>query len=475
MIKTNLKKMSCNCDEPKKYNLSFGCCVPVLAPIENYYTKSQVDKLIEDINVSGVTEEEVDEKIASAKTEIENEIPTVPSNVSAFVNDVPYLTEHQSLDGYATEQWVEDKHYITGVDLSNYATLQDIPTVPTNVSAFVNDVPYLTEHQSLSAYPTTEEVTNLVTAATDDMATKTWVGNQGYLTEHQSLSAYSTTEEVKTSINQATSGKLDTSTFETYSGNVETALSGKQETLSAGTNVQINNGVISATDTKYTAGESINIDENRIISLKVPIWKANNLSTSVKENDSSNVVNGSYSHAEGYHTKANGSYSHAEGFSSVASGSVSHAEGEGTKAIGAYSHSEGNGSVANGYYSHAEGWYTIANNQSEHASGRYNISSSGSSTFGDSGNTLFSVGNGTDNARHNAFEIKQNGDIYLSSGGTDIKLQDHLGGGVEYSAGDGIQISGNTISTTTKFQCLTEQEWASVSGNPDTNTVYFIR
>lgn len=59
--------MSGNCGcEPKRYNLSLGCCVPVLAPIENYYTKSQVDKLIEDIEVSGVTEEEVDEKISSA-------------------------------------------------------------------------------------------------------------------------------------------------------------------------------------------------------------------------------------------------------------------------------------------------------------------------------------------------------------------------------------------------------------------------
>lgn len=30
-------------------------------------------------------------------------IPTVPINVSAFTNDAGYLTEHQSLDGYATE------------------------------------------------------------------------------------------------------------------------------------------------------------------------------------------------------------------------------------------------------------------------------------------------------------------------------------------------------------------------------------
>ena len=40
-------------------------------------------------------------------------IPTVPTNVSAFTNDAGYLTEHQSLSGYATEQWVENKNYLT--------------------------------------------------------------------------------------------------------------------------------------------------------------------------------------------------------------------------------------------------------------------------------------------------------------------------------------------------------------------------
>lgn len=36
------------------------------------------------------------------------QIPTVPTNVSAFTNDAGYLTEHQSLDGLATESYVDD-------------------------------------------------------------------------------------------------------------------------------------------------------------------------------------------------------------------------------------------------------------------------------------------------------------------------------------------------------------------------------
>lgn len=109
------------------YNIGMGCCQPVLGPIEQYYTKYQIDRMISGITVSGVTEEQMNDAIDEAKTEIEAEIPTVPTNVSAFNNDAGYLTEHQSLSGYATEQWVENKGYITGVDLSNYATLSDIP------------------------------------------------------------------------------------------------------------------------------------------------------------------------------------------------------------------------------------------------------------------------------------------------------------------------------------------------------------
>lgn len=69
---------------------------------------------------------------------------------------------------------------------------------------------------------------------------------------------------------------------------------------------------------------------------------------------------------------------------------------------------------ANGDYSFAEGQNTIANNRSEHAMGEFNESNKASDTFGDSGNTLFSIGNGTSSTnRKNALEVMQNGDIYI--------------------------------------------------------------
>lgn len=171
------------------------------------------------------------------------------------------------------------------------------------------------------------------------------------------------------------------------------------------------------------------------------------------------------SHVEGIGTVASGNSAHAEGTLTQAMGGASHAEGDRTVANGEDSHAEGIMTVANGDYSHAEGYITVANNQSEHASGQYNISISASTTFGNSGNTLFSVGNGTaDNARHNAFEIRQNGDIYIVSGGTDILLQNNLGGNIEIDQviDSGTSASTNAVATKAVVDKLIEDEqvWA---------------
>ena len=92
---------------------------------------------------------------------------------------------------------------------------------------------------------------------------------------------------------------------------------------------------------------------------------------------------------------------------------------------GSYNNVRGTNNYRNALF----GYYNNSQNNSEFGCGQYNVSTKAFTTFGDSGNTLFSVGNGTaDNARHNAFEIRQNGDIYLTKDGQDVKLQDQLGG-----------------------------------------------
>lgn len=117
-------------------------------------------------SVEGLASEAyVNEKVAAIV------IPEVPTKVSELENDKGYLTEHQSLEGYAktadlaqvakTGSYNDliDKPTIpstTGLATETYVDDKiaeiDIPTVPTKVSAFTNDAGYLTEHQSLIEY-----------------------------------------------------------------------------------------------------------------------------------------------------------------------------------------------------------------------------------------------------------------------------------------------------------------------------------
>ena len=64
---------------------------------------------------------------------LKSEIQTVPTNVSAFENDANYLTAHQSLEGYATEQYVDNKisDLIAGAD-ENFDTLNELAYALTN-------------------------------------------------------------------------------------------------------------------------------------------------------------------------------------------------------------------------------------------------------------------------------------------------------------------------------------------------------
>lgn len=247
----------------------------------------------------------------------------------------------------------------------------------------------------------------------------------------------------KTETNTLLDDKADTATTYTKTevdNAITAATSTKQDTLVSAVNIKtINNESILGSGNitiqggggTYTPGRGIDMTGGEIsVSLPISAGTGTNsiLEGAAYESTAQNA------HAEGEYTHATGRYSHAEGGVTYATNNAAHAEGYSTYANGNRSHAEGAESVADGDTSHAEGKDTRTKNFAEHASGAYNVSSSASTTFGDSGNTLFSVGNGTSNsARHNAFEIRQNGDIYITINGQDVKLQDIL-----------LQLSGTT-------------------------------
>lgn len=215
--------------------------------ISNLATKDEVPtKTSQLINDSNFLTEHQDISNLATKAEVSEVENKIPTKVSQLENDKGYLTEHQDLTGYAKKTDIPDvsgfiteipseyvtddelnaKGYLTEhqslanyytkpevneliPDLSGYALKTEIPTVPTNVSAFNNDVGYLTEIPS-------------------EYVTETELESKGYLTEHQSLANYSTTEEM----NNAISNHHDST---------------KQDTLTAGDNITIENNVISAT------------------------------------------------------------------------------------------------------------------------------------------------------------------------------------------------------------------------------------
>lgn len=113
------------------------------------------------------------------------------------------------------------------------------------------------------------------------------------------------------------------------------------------------------------------------------------------------TANGTYSFVEGYNTSAIGDYSHTEGYKNIsydtaahcegkwniASGDAAHAEGEDTRALNFNAHAEGNGTSAYAIHSHAEGERCIASGMGSHAEGRetnangYYAHSEGSATY----------------------------------------------------------------------------------------------
>lgn len=128
------------------------------------------------------------------------------------------------------------------------------------------------------------------------------------------------------------------------------------------------------------------------------------------------VAIGAASHVEGTGNITPKASATLEGLDTGATASfvngANHAEGAGNFAGAAASHAEGirNEIGDNAYASHAEGIKNTTQNRAEHASGQYNKSSKATDTFGNAGNTLFSVGCGTSDAdRKNAFEIMQDG------------------------------------------------------------------
>jgi len=177
-------------------------------------------------------------------------------------------------------------------------------------------------------------------------------------------------------------------------------------------------------------------------------------SNEVKGNSSSKTYNSNY--VIGTNNKINGKISYySKGYNVVIG---DHNSLSGTNLSYSYVIGQNN----SGYTSNTllTGWYNQAYNGYESAFGKYNASNTGST---DADKSLFSVGNGTSSARHNAFEIRQNGDIYCSDGTNDVKLQDTI----TATAANTTALGGLSLVK------LTQSEYDALA-TKDSNTLYII-
>lgn len=99
--------------------------------LSNYYTKEETDTRIEEA-IEGIEIPDVPEVDLSDYAK-KSDIPTVPTNVSAFTNDAGYLTEHQSLEEYAKKSDIPDTSAFISAIPAEYVTETELNEALANI------------------------------------------------------------------------------------------------------------------------------------------------------------------------------------------------------------------------------------------------------------------------------------------------------------------------------------------------------
>ena len=179
----------------------------------NIYTKYQVDEIISEIPVMDTyTRYEIDAKIE----DVSNGIPT---KTSELTND----------SGFATEQWVENKHYLVTSDIAGKADASNVynktqvdnklalkadkSDIPTKTSELTNDSGFVSGNE-LSDVATSGSYNDLTDKPTipslDGYATEAWVEGKNYLVSSDIAGkADSSTVYTKTQVDSKLEGKAD--------------------------------------------------------------------------------------------------------------------------------------------------------------------------------------------------------------------------------------------------------------------------
>lgn len=188
------------------------------------------------------------------------DIPSVPTKVSDLTNDSGFVTADKLPT--KTSSLTNDSGYITSAALNGYAKTADLPT---KTSQLTNDSGYITD-AALSGYATTSAMNTALAGKVDsgaltayalktDLPTKTsqLTNDSGFITS-SALSGYAKTTDiptVPTKVSELTndSGYITNSALSGYA--TTSALSGKQDALTAAQQNAVNSGITAAKVSTY--------------------------------------------------------------------------------------------------------------------------------------------------------------------------------------------------------------------------------
>ena len=137
------------------------------ADADSVYTKDEADALLDakaDASDLSDLADVVATKANSADVYTKEEVNTALDGISGDVGSIGTQISNALADYTPTADLAG---VATSGDYNDLANLPTIPTVPTVVSAFENDVPYLTEHQSLADYAKTADVNDALADKAD--------------------------------------------------------------------------------------------------------------------------------------------------------------------------------------------------------------------------------------------------------------------------------------------------------------------
>ena len=178
-----------------------------------YYTSAQTDNAISNAVSGKADSSAVTAQISEVKAQIEAEMP---SKVSDLQNDLNFASTgdvESMISGFTTsadvKTQIEGYNYINSGQAQTQINNSISGKLDTDIftTYTANTQTELNNKQDISgmtAYYTSAQTDTAIQNATNGLASEEWVNNQGFLKEHQSLSAYSTTEQMNQAIGSAT-------------------------------------------------------------------------------------------------------------------------------------------------------------------------------------------------------------------------------------------------------------------------------